>query len=126
VLFAHSKKPAARNVVPLMGHNASREARAELRRGGTRLIGSVAYFPERYGDGIVSVAVDMLNQKPVPPAVRKASTGHAGQRRSSLPQRRVFGDYRKLRASRLPKTAGWGYFKTGAPMECAQQRECNE
>ncbi len=34
----------------IMGQNASPEGRAELRESGTRLIGSVAYFPERYGD----------------------------------------------------------------------------
>ncbi len=32
----------------VMGQNAIREVRNELRRPGTRLIGSVAYFPERY------------------------------------------------------------------------------
>jgi ribose transport system substrate-binding protein len=53
----------------IMGQNASPEGRAELRERGTRLIGSVAYFPEKYGDGIVAVALDILHRKPVPPAV---------------------------------------------------------
>jgi len=53
----------------VMGQNASMEARAELRRRGTRLIGSVAFFPERYGYGIIPLALDMLKAKPVPPAV---------------------------------------------------------
>jgi ribose transport system substrate-binding protein len=53
----------------IMGQNASPEGRAELRLPGTRLIGSVAYFPETYGDGIVSLALDILHRKPVPPAV---------------------------------------------------------
>ncbi len=53
----------------VMGQNASSEARAELRRQGSRLIGSVAYFPERYGQGILALALDMLQGKPVPPAV---------------------------------------------------------
>lgn len=53
----------------VMGQNASLEARTELRRRGTRLIGSVAYFPERYGDGIIALALDILRKKPVPPAV---------------------------------------------------------
>jgi ribose transport system substrate-binding protein len=52
-----------------MGQNASTEARAELRREGTRLIGSVAYFPEKYGDAIIPLALDILSKKPVPPAV---------------------------------------------------------
>jgi len=53
----------------IMGQNASPEGRAELREPGTRLIGSVAYFPEKYGDDIVNVALDILNRRPVPPAV---------------------------------------------------------
>jgi len=53
----------------IMGQNASPEGRAELRERGTRLIGSVAYFPERYGEDLVRVALDILNRRPVPPAV---------------------------------------------------------
>jgi ribose transport system substrate-binding protein len=53
----------------IMGQNASPEGRSELRQPGTRLIGSVAYFPERYGEDLVRVALDILNRKPVPPAV---------------------------------------------------------
>lgn len=53
----------------IMGQNASPEGRAELRQWGTRLIGSVAYFPERYGDDLVRVALDILNHRPLPPAV---------------------------------------------------------
>jgi ribose transport system substrate-binding protein len=53
----------------IMGQNASPEGRAELRERGTRLIGSVAYFPEKYGPEIVSVALDLLHRRSVPPAV---------------------------------------------------------
>ena len=53
----------------IMGQNASPEGRAELRESGTRLIGSVAYFPEKYGHEIVNVALDILHRQPVPPAV---------------------------------------------------------
>jgi len=53
----------------IMGQNASPEGRAELRQEGTRLIGSVAYFPEKYGSEIIGVALDILNRRPVPPAV---------------------------------------------------------
>ena len=53
----------------IMGQNASPEGRAELRQPDTRLIGSVAYFPEKYGDDIVALALDILHRKPVPPAV---------------------------------------------------------
>jgi len=57
------------NGCAVMGQNASPEGRAELREPGTRLIGSVAYFPEKYGAEIVAVALDILNRRPVPPAV---------------------------------------------------------
>src|SRR6187431_863665 len=53
----------------IMGQNASPEGRAELRVPGTRLIGSVAYFPEKYGAEIVAVALDILHRRSVPPAV---------------------------------------------------------
>jgi ribose transport system substrate-binding protein len=53
----------------VMGQNASPEGRVELRQPGTRLIGSVAYFPERYGPEIVTLALDILQRRPVPPAV---------------------------------------------------------
>ena len=53
----------------VVGQNASPEARAELREPSTRLIGSVAYFPETYGEQIISVALDILHRRPVPPAV---------------------------------------------------------
>jgi len=55
--------------VAAMGQNASPEGRAELRVPGTRLIGSVAYFPEEYGGGIVRLALNILQRQPVPPAV---------------------------------------------------------
>ena len=61
-----------------MGQNASPEGRAELRQPGTALIGSVAYFPEKYG------APDHRRsaRHPAPPSgasrrVRQASAAHA-------------------------------------------------
>jgi len=53
----------------VMGQNASPEGRAELREPFTRLIGSVAYFPEKYGNEILALALDILHRRPVPPAV---------------------------------------------------------
>jgi ribose transport system substrate-binding protein len=40
-----------------------------LRQPNTRLVGSVAFFPERYGPDLIKVSLDILNKKPVPPAV---------------------------------------------------------
>jgi len=53
----------------MMSHNASPEGRAELREPNTRLVGSVGYFPERYGEDLIRVSLDILNRRPVPPAV---------------------------------------------------------
>ena len=52
----------------VVGQNAIRETRNELRRPGTRLVGTVAYFPERYGDELIPLALSILQKKPVPPA----------------------------------------------------------
>ncbi|MBS1812437.1 MAG: substrate-binding domain-containing protein [Acidobacteria bacterium] len=53
----------------VMGQNATRDAREELRRPNTRLIGSVAYFPERYGEELIPMALSILQKKPVPASV---------------------------------------------------------
>jgi ribose transport system substrate-binding protein len=53
----------------VMGQNAIAEAREELRRAGSRLIGSVAYFPERYGNDLIPLALAMAAGKQPPPAV---------------------------------------------------------
>ena len=55
--------------VAVVGQNASSAARAELRKTGSRLIGSVAFFPETYGLHLVKLAHDMLSGRAVPPAV---------------------------------------------------------
>ena len=52
----------------VVGQNAEPEARAELREPRSRMIGSVAYFPEKYGDGLIRLALDLLARKPVQPA----------------------------------------------------------
>jgi ribose transport system substrate-binding protein len=59
------EEAGASNMCAVMGQNALREARAELRRPGTRLVGSVAYFPERYGEELIPLALNILQQKPV-------------------------------------------------------------
>jgi ribose transport system substrate-binding protein len=53
----------------IVGQNAEADARAELREPRTPLVASVGYFPERYGDGLIRLALDILARKPVAPAV---------------------------------------------------------
>jgi ribose transport system substrate-binding protein len=60
------EEAGAGQLCAVVGQNAIREAREELRRPGTRLIGSVAYFPERYGDELIPLAMNLLDHKPVP------------------------------------------------------------
>ena len=52
----------------VVGQNGEPEARAEMRVAATRLIGSVAYFPERYGDAIIHIATEVLLGKSATPA----------------------------------------------------------
>jgi ribose transport system substrate-binding protein len=53
----------------VVGQNADPEGRDELRKANTPFIGSVAFFPERYGDPVIHLALDILTHKPTPPAV---------------------------------------------------------
>jgi len=52
----------------IAGQNAEPDARAELRRPRTPLVASIGYFPEKYGDGLIRLALDILGRRPVPPA----------------------------------------------------------
>ena len=52
-----------------MGQNAEPEGRTELRQARTRMVGTVAYFPERYGEGLIRLAMDILNKRVTPPAI---------------------------------------------------------
>jgi ribose transport system substrate-binding protein len=53
----------------VVGQNAEPDARTELRTERTPLVASVGYFPERYGDALIRLALDILGGKAVPPAV---------------------------------------------------------
>ena len=52
----------------IVGQNGEPDVRVELREPRTPLIGSVAYFPERYGEELISLALDILARRPAPPA----------------------------------------------------------
>jgi ribose transport system substrate-binding protein len=54
----------------IVGQNGSIEALLQMRKPNSRLIGSVAYFPERYGEQLIALALDILTQRvSVPNAV---------------------------------------------------------
>ncbi|WP_125483800.1 substrate-binding domain-containing protein [Edaphobacter aggregans] len=52
----------------IVGQNASSDAILELGRPKTRLIGSVGYFPEKYGEQLIRLALQLLEKKQVPQA----------------------------------------------------------
>jgi ribose transport system substrate-binding protein len=52
-----------------VSHGGGPEARRELRLPNSRLVAAVAFFPERYGEGLVHLALDMLNKRTTPPAI---------------------------------------------------------
>lgn len=52
-----------------VGLGGSYEARMELRRAHTRLLGSVGFFPEKYGARLIRLATDLVHAKSVSPAI---------------------------------------------------------
>jgi ribose transport system substrate-binding protein len=55
--------------VVIVGQGADRLVRGEIRDPQSRLTGSTAYMPERYGEKLMDLAVKILNGEPAPPAV---------------------------------------------------------
>ncbi len=55
--------------VAIVGQNATEESREEIRNPASRLIASIAYFPERYGGKLINLALSIIHRQPVPPAV---------------------------------------------------------
>jgi ribose transport system substrate-binding protein len=53
----------------VVGQNGTIAARAELRESNSRLMGSVGFFPETYGQHLVTLALSILRGVPTPPAV---------------------------------------------------------
>jgi ribose transport system substrate-binding protein len=51
----------------IVGQNGSVEARLEMRNRDTRLVGSVGYFPERYGEQLIALAQEILARRTQPP-----------------------------------------------------------
>ena len=59
----------ATDKIAIASQNCLPEVRAELRRPNTPLIGTVAYFPELYGEEIIPLALGILAKKTLAPAV---------------------------------------------------------
>ncbi len=65
--FAHVRRE--KRLADSMTRSIDQEARDELRRLDSRLIGSVAYFPEGYGEEFILFAPSILQKKPARSAV---------------------------------------------------------
>jgi ribose transport system substrate-binding protein len=52
-----------------LGHGGSTDGRTELRRSRTPMIATVAYFPERYGEWLISLGLQILSKATVSPAM---------------------------------------------------------
>ncbi|RXH54723.1 substrate-binding domain-containing protein [Granulicella sibirica] len=66
-LAAFSEAGRAEHCI-VVGQNASMEVRQDMRQPGSRFVGSVGYFPEQYGDAVVSLAIRVLEGDPPPPS----------------------------------------------------------
>jgi ribose transport system substrate-binding protein len=55
--------------VVIVGQGADRRVREELKKPGSRIIGSTAYEPERYGEKLIPLALKILRGEPAPPAM---------------------------------------------------------
>jgi ribose transport system substrate-binding protein len=55
--------------VVIVGQGADRRLREEIRKSGSRIIGSTAFLPEQYGGRLLDLAQKILRGEPVPPAV---------------------------------------------------------
>ena len=64
-----ARKSSREEDVVIVGQGADRLVHEELRNPQSRLIGSTAYMPERYGQKLMDLALKILNGESVPPAV---------------------------------------------------------
>ena len=55
--------------IVVVGQGGDRLGRAELRRLDSPMIGTTAYMPERYGERLIDIAVNILHGISVPPAI---------------------------------------------------------
>ena len=84
------EEAGAGQMCAVAGQNAIPEARRELRRPGTRLVCTVAFFPERYGEQLVPLALNILQKKAAPgDGVRGAPIDYAEECELDLPAGRA-------------------------------------
>jgi ribose transport system substrate-binding protein len=68
-IWAARKVGREQDVVCVAQGAGTREIRSEMRRPGSRVVGAIAFRPERYGECLIDLAQRILSREPVPPAV---------------------------------------------------------
>lgn len=64
-----ARKAKREEDVIIVGQGADRLVRPEIRRPHSRLIGSTAFMPEKYGEKLIDLSLRMLRGEPLPPAI---------------------------------------------------------
>jgi ribose transport system substrate-binding protein len=64
-----AKALARESDIVIVGQGADRVVRNELQKPGSRIVGSTAYMPERYGEQLIEIVLKILRGEPSPPAV---------------------------------------------------------
>lgn len=64
-----ARKAGREQDIVIVGQGADRLIHAEIRNPQSRLVGSTAYMPERYGESLMNLALKILRGESVPPAV---------------------------------------------------------
>jgi len=64
-----ARKAGREEDIVIVGQGADRMLRPEIRRRTSRVIGSTAYRPEKYGEKLIELALKILRGEPVSPAV---------------------------------------------------------
>ena len=67
--LAAGRKLGREQDLAIVGQGLDRSARREIRQPGSRIIGSTAYWPERYGEKLIPMVQKILAGEVVPPAV---------------------------------------------------------
>ena len=87
---APSRRPAGRAPARSSGRTPSPTPGPSCASRERRSSASVGFFPERYGDGLIKLAFDILSHRPAPPAaLHPPPAHHDRERRPLLPERRV-------------------------------------
>jgi ribose transport system substrate-binding protein len=82
--LAAARKLHRESDVIIVGQGADRRLREELKKPGSRIIGSTAYWPEQYGENIIPLALRILRGEPVPPAVYMEHTFIGSEKTSEV------------------------------------------